>query len=81
MNCIVWADALVKEVYPKCFAKIQRRGALGMAPAYCTVSELAVKRIAGIIPVAFLAKEREAIFKRKEEKSKVVAAVKNANVP
>ena len=70
----VWADALDKEVHRKRLAQVQRRGALRVASAYRTVSEPAVMVIAGVIPVALLAKERKAIYRRKGENLREVVA-------
>ena len=61
----VWAGALNKEVYRKHLAQVQRRGALRVASAYRIVSEPTVMVFAGVIPIALLAKERQAIYKRK----------------
>ena len=70
----VWAGALNKEVYRKRLAQVQRRGALRVASAYRTVSEPAVMVIAGVIPVALLARERQAIYKRKGDEPREVVA-------
>lgn len=66
----VWAGALSKEKYRKRLAQVQRRAALRVASAYRTVSEPAVLIIAGVIPIALLAGERQAIYRRREEADK-----------
>uniref|UniRef100_A0A224XPA7 Uncharacterized protein n=1 Tax=Panstrongylus lignarius TaxID=156445 RepID=A0A224XPA7_9HEMI len=63
----VWADALSKEAHRKRLARVQRLGALRIVSAYRTVSESAVLVIAGVIPIALLARERKAIHERREE--------------
>lgn len=63
-----WAVvALSKEKYRKRLAQVQRQAALRVASSYRTVSEPAVLVIAGIAPIALLARERYAIYQRKTE--------------
>lgn len=70
----VWADAMDKEKYRRRLARVQRVCALRVASAYRTVSEPAVLVIAGVIPVALLAKERKAVYHRKAEVGKAMAS-------
>ena len=48
---------------------MQRLAALRVASAYRTVSEPAVLIIAGVIPIAHLARERQAMYRRRAEHS------------
>lgn len=61
----IWAHALAKEMYRKRLGRVQRRAALRVASAYRTVSEPAVLVIAGVIPIALLAQERQSVYRRK----------------
>lgn len=63
----IWAHALDKEMYRIRLGRVQRLAALRVASAYRTVSEPAILVIAGVIPIALLARERQAIFRRKAE--------------
>lgn len=63
----IWAHVLSKEMYRTRLGQVQRRAALRVASAYRTVSEPAVLVIAGVIPIALLARERQAVFNRKDE--------------
>lgn len=63
----IWAETLETEWYRKSVAGAQRRAALRVCSAYCTVSEPAVLAIAGSIPVDLLAMERKRIFDRRRE--------------
>jgi hypothetical protein len=63
----VWAHVLSKEKYRRRLGSVQRRAALRVASAYRTVSEAAVLVIAGVIPIALQAQERQAIYRRREE--------------
>lgn len=49
---------------------MQRRDALRDASAYLTVSEPAVLVIVGLVPIFFLVKERQAIYRRQAEVEK-----------
>ncbi|XP_030747880.1 uncharacterized protein LOC115876293 [Sitophilus oryzae] len=60
----IWAVVLSKEKYRKRLAQVQRQAALRVASSYRTVSEPAVLVIAGIAPIALLARERYAIYQR-----------------
>lgn len=63
----IWGHALAKESYRIRLGRVQRLAALRVASAYRTVSEPAVLVIAGVIPIALLARERQAIYRRKAE--------------
>lgn len=70
----VWAHALEKRVFRDRLSRVQRRGALRVASAYRTVSEPAVMVIAGVIPIYHLARERQAIYRRRPEVGRESAA-------
>ncbi|XP_030763150.1 uncharacterized protein LOC115887794 [Sitophilus oryzae] len=63
----IWAVALSKKKYRKPLAQVQRQAALRVASSYRTVFQPAVLVIAGIAPIARLARERYAIYQRKTE--------------
>jgi len=70
----VWAHALNKRCYREQLLRVQRRGALRVASAYRTVSEPAVLVIAGVIPIHLLARERQAIYRRRAEANRATVA-------
>lgn len=70
----VWAQALSKECYRKQLARVQRLGALRIASAYRTVSEPAVMVLAGVVPVHLLARERQVIYRRRDEGDRAAVA-------
>ncbi|XP_033227056.1 uncharacterized protein LOC117179405 [Belonocnema kinseyi] len=60
----IWVDALNVPKYQNRMVLVQRRCAMRVASSYRTVSALAVMVVAGVIPIALLAKERKRIYNR-----------------
>lgn len=66
----IWCDALKYVVNKKKLASPQRKMALRVASAYCTVSNAAIMVITGIVPIHLLAAERAGKERRKKRKQK-----------
>ncbi|XP_054283423.1 uncharacterized protein LOC129000486 [Macrosteles quadrilineatus] len=75
----IWAHVLERRVFRDRLSRVQRRGALRVASAYRTVSEPAVMVIASVIPVFHLARERQAIYRRRPEVDRETAAREERN--
>lgn len=63
----IWCDALRYEFNKKKLASPQRKMALRIASAYCTVSTAAIMVITGIVPIHLLAAERAEIEQAKKD--------------
>lgn len=70
----IWAKALKKESRQKRLAQVQRRVALRIVSSFGMVTDLKFLVIFGIIPAALLARECQAVYRRKSEVGKETAA-------
>ncbi|XP_015119085.1 uncharacterized protein LOC107042530 [Diachasma alloeum] len=60
----IWTDALQFQESRRKIANVYRQSALRVASAYRTVSEDAVRVIAGMLPIEVLAEERRCLYRR-----------------
>ncbi|XP_015122577.1 uncharacterized protein LOC107045003 [Diachasma alloeum] len=61
----IWAHVLLIQYARRKVASVNRLSALGVASAFCRVSEDAVCVIAGMLPIGILAEERRCLYLRK----------------
>jgi len=57
----IWYGTLGHECNKNKMSSPQRKMALRVSSAYCTVSNVAIMVVAGIVPIHFLAEERAAV--------------------
>uniref|UniRef100_A0A2S2NJ82 Retrovirus-related Pol polyprotein from type-1 retrotransposable element R1 n=1 Tax=Schizaphis graminum TaxID=13262 RepID=A0A2S2NJ82_SCHGA len=74
----IWSYALKYKVNKKKIASPQRNMALRVASAYCTVSNVAIMVISGILPIHLLAAERAEIDQAKKDGNDVKKVKKEA---
>jgi len=74
----IWCDALQHEVNRNKLSSPQRKMALRVASAYCTVSYTAIMVVAGIIPIHLLAAEKSEIEQARRDGRDLAEAKREA---